>query len=241
MWQIVAGVGLSALGGFFSGKKAKYEYQATDAINEARTNAANRLRTAQNEAGRAQGSLADYMRSVSNSNLVRAAGEEYNALSTNMGRLADQQVSGSLMSRVQASEQQGALFASAAAAGIGGSTVDMINGTMRIQDAIMREETDRSYGQMTYDMLSQRAGVMDNAYNSWDYTMSADGADLMPTFKPYTAKPSVTQHVLQSTLSNLAGGAGTGMLGQAGQLFNAWGTSGNAPSFSTAIQSFFKG
>lgn len=188
-WMALAQAGMSLANGFGQSSLQRAEYKAQRTLDKAEYESKEKIRKASNEFGRAQGSLANWMRSVSNQRTVEAAGDAYNAMSTNLGRTMDQAVTGSLQRRIQAAEQMGAISAQAAAAGVGGSTVDLINGTMRLRNAMLNEEITKQEGQATYDQLLQRAGVMDNAYDQWDYTLNMDSSNEMGALMPIRVDP----------------------------------------------------
>jgi hypothetical protein len=203
MWAQMAAMGLSILGGINQYKLAKAQYKAQKTIDDANYEASETIRKASNELGRAQGGLKNWMTSVSNQRMIEAAGDQYNALGENIARHLDQAATGSLQRRVQASEQLGALTAQAAAAGVGGSTSALINGTLRLRNAMVNHEIEKQQGQATYDMLAQRAGIMSNAYDSWDYTFVADTANHMAATKPIRVAPDGTSALL-NTLARAA-------------------------------------
>jgi len=215
----MAAIGLSILGGINQYRLAKAQYKAQKTIDDANYEASETIRKAGNELGRAQGGLKNWMTSVSNQRMIEAAGSQYNALGENIARHLDQAATGSLQRRIQASEQLGALTAQAAAAGVGGSTSSLINGTLRLRNAILNHEIEKQQGQATYDMLAQRAGILSNAYDSWDYTFVADTANHMAATKPIRVAPDGTSALLgilskvvpmasQTDWGNMFGGGG---------------------------------
>lgn len=207
MWMQIAQMGLNVLSGA-ANKKLEYEtYKSQRILDKAEVNASNKIREANNELGNAQASLTNWMRSVSNKRLIEAAGEQYNAMGDNLSRMSQQATTGSLQRRVQAAEQMGALTAQAAAAGVGGSTVDLINGSLRLRNAMLNEEIEKQEGNATYDMLMQRAGVMDNGYSQWDYSYNAATSNFMSTQMPIRVEPDDPSNYLPRW-NNLLGVAG---------------------------------
>lgn len=208
MWGQIAAMGLSILGGVNQYKLQRAQYKAQKTIDDANYEASEMIRKASNELGRAQGGLANWMKSVSNQRMIEAAGDQYNALGENLGRILDQAATGSLQRRIQAAEQAGALTASAAAAGVGGSTVSLINGTLRLRNAMVNEEIEKQEGQASYDLMAQRAGVMSNAYDSWDYSLVGDTANHMGAVKPIRVAPDGTSALLKVAAQVLPQAAG---------------------------------
>lgn len=207
MWAQMAAMGLSILGGINQYRLAKAQHKAQTIIDDANYAASETIRRADNEQGRAQGGLKNWMTSVSNQRMIESAGSQYNALGENIARQLDQAATGSLQRRIQASEQIGALTAQAAAAGVGGSTSALINGTLRLRNAMVNHEIEKQQGQVTYDMLAQRAGIMSNVYDSWDYTRVVDTANHMADIKPIRVAPDGTNamlRILASTASRVS-------------------------------------
>lgn len=200
-WVAIAQMGVGLLSGYGQNKIEQAQYKAQRTLDKAEVSASNLIREANNELGAAQSSLSNWMRSVSNKRLITAAGEQYNAYTDNVGRMWDQSATGSLQRRIQASEQLGAIQASAAAAGVGGSTVDTINGTLKLRNAMLNAEIDKQEGQATYDQLMQRAGVMDNGYSQWDHSYDAANSSYMSAQMPIRIEP---QDPGTSFMSNVA-------------------------------------
>lgn len=202
-WQL-AGAALSIFGQMSQQdqayKRQKAEYETNKIIDEGNRDAQEIMRKANNEVARQGASLSNHMRSVSNQRLVEAAGEQYNALGENLGRTLDQAATGSLQRRIQAAEEAGALTSAAATAGVGGSMVSMLNGTMRLRNAIMEQEIDKQQGYATYDQVIQRAGVMQNAYDQWDYSLDEGTQNYFEAQTPVRPKP-----VQESGLSQILG------------------------------------
>jgi len=246
MWAAIAQVGLNILAGREQYKLAKAQYKAQKTIDDANFEASETIRKASNELGRAQGGLKNWITSVSNQRMIEAAGSEYNALGENIGRHLDQMATGSLQRRVQASEQLGALTAQAAAAGVGGATTDLINGTLRLRNLMVNHEIEKQQGQATYDMLAQRAGILSNAYDSWDYSMVLDSANLMADTKPIRMAPSGTTYLLNalSGASQLNWGEMFSAIGDRGggsspQIVNGISSTGNPGTTTPSGYTFF--
>lgn len=188
-WMALAQVGMSLLGSMGQSKIERAQYKANKILDKAEYEAKERNRLANNELVAAQASLTDFMRSESNKRLIESAGDAYNALGQNIGRGLDQAVTGNVQRRIQAAEQLGAISASAAAAGVGGSTVDLINGSLRLRNAMLNEEIEKQEGQASYDQLMQRAGVMDQGYSQYDYAMEAGNLDYQRAQMPIRIDP----------------------------------------------------
>lgn len=172
--------------------------QAQSIINKANAEAANLTRQADNEFKGAAASLANFMRAENNKKQMRAAGEAYNALSQNMYRQLDTSLNGTIQERLAASEQLGELAAASAAAGLGGGTVDSINNTMRLRNSLMEQQSEQNENFLRYDAYAQRAGLLQTAVESGDYSQTFAGIDYSRNVAEYVAKPSALGAIVQA-------------------------------------------
>lgn len=238
-WQL-AGAALSILGQASQQdaayKRQMLEYDVNKIIDEGNRDAQETMRKVNNETAREGASLSNHMRSVSNQRLIEAAGEQYNALGENLGRTLDQAVTGSLQRRIQAAEEAGAITSAAATAGVGGSMVQMLNGTTRMRNAIMEQEIDKQQGYATYDQVIQRAGVMQNAYDQWDYSLDEGTQNYFQPQTPVRMKPSEP-----SGLSSVLGMASAALPFLSGMGGGAGGAAGGGSSLWSTISSLFSG
>ena len=248
MWWMAAGAALSMLGQAsaqdLAYRRQKAEYEVNKILDEGNRDAQEIMRKANNEVARQGASLSNHMRSISNQRLIAAAGEQYNALGENLGRTMDQAVTGSLQRRIQAAEEAGAMTAAAATAGVGGSMVHMLNNTMRLRNAMIEQEVNKQEGYATYDQVVQRAGVMQNAYDQWDYSLDEGTQNYFQPQTPVRMKPVAPSGLDQvlgmasAALPFLAGmGGGAGGAGAAAGGGGLWssitnlfsGSRGNQP------------
>jgi hypothetical protein len=132
---------------------------ATNTTNETNAWAANTVRAANNAVRIAQANLGNFMRSQSNQNRMQQDQARINALQTNLLRTADATLRGSLESRIRASEQLGALASSAAAANMGGGSIEALKSTLNIQDSYQRQVTEDNKKYVTFDATKQKAGM----------------------------------------------------------------------------------
>lgn len=219
MWGAIVQGALSVAGTIGKYQIEKGQYKAQRTLDKANYYVQEVMRAAENEASRINASVGNHLRSVSNQRLIKAAGEAYNAMGENLGRALDQSVTGSLQRRVVAAEEVGAFSAANAAAGVGGSTVDMINGSIRLRNAMLESEVAKQEGLATYDQMQQRIGVVSNAYDQWDYTYDMAQQNYFGAQMPIRAKNS---SIFQTFVGN------SPQLFQAGQnIVNSWqGSSG---------------
>lgn len=122
-------------------------------------------------------SLEAFNQSLSNSKLLDAAGDQVNSIEENLGRNLDAAAYGKLGQRVAAAEQAGQYAASAAAAGVGGSSVDTYNRTMQLSEDMAEEQGDRQVRSMTYDAGQQAGGAISGAVDGMGRDIFAPNLD----------------------------------------------------------------
>lgn len=162
---------------------------AQNLINNTNADAANKVRDATNQFAAAQASLSNLTRSLGNQRKMEAAGSQVEAINTNLDRLQDQAVRGDLTARVQASEQMGAVRAAAAAAGVGGTSAQMLQKTMELSLDQRQTVRNENRGYQTYDMLMQRAGLMGNMVSSLDEGQTFAPIDYSVNVAPLVQSP----------------------------------------------------
>lgn len=150
---------------------------------QAKIDAARITQKSGNELRGAQTALQQFSASLANKNALDAAGKQVNALHQNVAVNLDATTSGTMMGRVRAAEELGASVASAAAAGIGGSTVEAYNSTLRLNQAMQEEQQARATRSDLINASDQAgealtgavAGLDNNVYRAnIDYTQYVD-------------------------------------------------------------------
>lgn len=162
--------------------KAQHKVQKAE-VERKRT-----LQKAENEASAKNSDLRRKMQAIQNEAVLRAAGKQFNAITANMVDASDTASRSTFLNRLGDMQAMGAAVAEAAAAGIGGSTVDGHNRTTRLQRAIREEQADRLLQQGQIRTLDQRNAVMENAVNSMDRTLHMADIDLTEYKDPVRAK-----------------------------------------------------
>lgn len=132
---------------------------------------------ARNENQAAQSGLANFSRALSNKRQMDAAGSSINAITENIGRNLDAAATGNLARRIQTSEELGAMSAVAAAAGVGGSTIEQFNQQVHFTEAIQQEQIDRAIKSDLYLTASEKANVLTNATAGQDLSQSFANLD----------------------------------------------------------------
>lgn len=203
MYPAIAMGALSVLQGLGAGAAARRAARNQEKLAKAEMYADTVTREANNISRAAGSSLADFVRSLNNQRVSKAAGEQYNYLGENMMRVMEQSTSGTFSRRIEAAEQAGAIAAQNAWAGIGGATADMIDGTMALRDSIIDAQAEQNQNYMTYDMVRQRAGVVSSGIESLDFTQAFAGIDTKSSIQKHVHKPG-WDNILTSTALGVA-------------------------------------
>lgn len=128
--------------------------------NARKTQASGNLRSA------AESSLARFTQSLSNSRQMKAAGEQVNAQTQNIARMTDQAVAGSAFQRLEAASALGEATAMAAAAGVGGSSIDTYKATMQLREAINQDAADQEIKANNINMSANKGAILEDAVAS---------------------------------------------------------------------------
>lgn len=122
-------------------------------------------------------SYSQWAASFNNNRAMKAAGRNANSIMENIGKNLDAATYGRAMSRLAASEQVGADIAQAAAAGVGGSSVEVFNQTAQLNRLMQEESEDRALKSDLYNATSSRAFAISDAVESQDNTIFQAGLD----------------------------------------------------------------
>lgn len=150
---------------------------------QSKIDAARITRKSGNEMRGAQSELQRFSASLSNQRVMDAAGRNIDNITENIGRNLDAATSGTLMSRIAAAEELGAVAAGASAAGAGGSSVEQYNNTLRLNEAMQEEAANRGVdsdsihaSQARGYALTDAIASIDNSryFADQDYTINVD-------------------------------------------------------------------
>lgn len=186
MWVAAA---IAVVGAIVSFMGQRAQAKAQQIINRANIDAEKTVRTAQNELAGANSTLANFIREENNRRAMEAAGEQFNAIGKNINRYKDDITRGNLQQKTEAAQAFGSINATAAFYGVGGSTINQINDTLRRSVAIGQEYDKGKQGLQIKDMQDQRAVQISNAVAQQD--MGQHIAQIQNTIipEPYVAKP----------------------------------------------------
>ncbi|ATS92455.1 hypothetical protein PGT2_g00037 [Escherichia phage PGT2] len=191
-WGAAIGGALGLVSGLFSGNKEKAQARIANAQQQAQyivqnaqaqaqtmlsqnsAAAQNLVASGNNFLAAANESVALYTQSLNNQRSYKATGEAYNALQESIGRYSDDYLRGTFQQRLQASEMLGRTTAEFAAAGVGGSTSQLVNRTMRLQAGVAEEEMRIGNRSAMWDFAKQRGALTDQAVDGTQMLVQRD-------------------------------------------------------------------
>jgi len=221
------------------------QIDAQNDINAANAANANALRGSNNTLAAAEAALANFNTSASNYWRMKSAGAAYNANVTNLIRVQDRSVQGTLESNLRTAEQLGAVQAAAAATGTGGASSMMLQHALQSMSARNQGRQAIQMKEYSYDSLVQRAGIISSAiagqnagqtFAPVDFTQSVPNKVITPIWAAdYESNPNsaATGYLLSSVLGNVAGSAANSFLNNSGSYDLA-----NPPAMTTTTASF---
>lgn len=224
MWALAAMFGLKLL----QGNQAKKQIKANNKAAEQNAAIQDQLTQANNTVAAASGALSRFRQSLGNQLILKNAAKQTEALKTNLLRSQEQSQQQGINNKLQAAEQTGQLMAAASAAGIGGSTVDMLNATIRGRAARIEEQRQRNDKYSYQDTLDRISAVNENAISSMDSTVYLDRVTQVKAVPTLQAVPSTGQLVANAALSTLGTQAGLDAVSQVGSFFKSTPASGAA-------------
>lgn len=172
-WAAAADVGLGLAGGLAS----MWTSSANNKVAAANADAQNIVRKAQNQERAARTGLAATVRSINNQRTLTAAGDAQRAVTETLLRTADDFTNNRVEAGIRDMEQLGAVYARAASAGVGGGSVQALAYSIALSQARQEERDINQFGQVSYDLLMQRAGMARTAVESLDLSNDSAGLD----------------------------------------------------------------
>lgn len=138
------------------------------AVAQAKIDAA-RLTTASGNEKR--GAISDLQRAsqtLGNRRIMDAAGKQIGAISENIGRNLDAATVGTFSSRIAAAEELGSNVAMAAAAGVGGGSIEEYNRTLELHQAMTEESNARAVNSDNINASASRGATLQDAVGNMD-------------------------------------------------------------------------
>lgn len=142
--------------------KAEYEYQKGAAQNKALANAS------QNMLNMADANVARYQQWRDNKKTMEAMGDQYSQDQWNFGKQIDAMNSSKFEQRLQAADNLGSILASAAAAGVGGASVEAVYETEKFRNERQQQAMSQQIKDAEYAHTLNQVAIMDNGYNALD-------------------------------------------------------------------------
>ena len=238
-----ASVGMSAFGILGGAQTARIQAAASRKQAEEQT----KQSKAKQEELNAQSELARSIQKINNDRIMRAADKTFAAAATNLSRNRAATQTSNVMTQIAQAEASGAYAANVASKGVGGGSVEAIENTMALRDALKNQLTENAQAQADYDAVQTLAGIIPAAWQQQDMTVISGNTS------PAAAVPTVQggfnwasaiggSKDLMSFAANLFDGggtkadAGTGLKLPGGDIgFSAPKTGFWAPTSSTSL------
>lgn len=138
------------------------------AREQAKIEAARLTQKSGNERRGAESELQRFSASLANRRTLDAAGSQINSITENIARNLEAAAAGTFSNRIAASEEMGATVAAAAAAGLGGSSLEMYNATLRLSQSMTEEQQARHVNSDNIGASASRGDTLMDAVGSMD-------------------------------------------------------------------------
>ncbi len=165
----------------------------------------------------AQSELARQIQKINNDRVMRGADKAYTAAATNLTRNRAATQQSNVLRQMADAEAAGAYTAHTASKGVGGSSVEAIESTMRMRDALKEQLTTKAQGQADYDAVQTLAGIIPAGWQQQDMTVisgnQSAAASVPRVEQGYNYGAAIMQ--FGGLLANMTSGGGkTGNSGQ---------------------------
>ena len=118
-----------------------------------------------------QSELARSIQKINNDRIMRAADKTFAAAATNLSRNRAATQTSNVMTQIAQAEASGAYAANVASKGVGGGSVEAIENTMALRDALKNQLTKDAQAQADYDAVQTLAGIIPAAWQQQDMTV----------------------------------------------------------------------
>lgn len=118
-----------------------------------------------------QSELARSIQKINNDRIMRAADKTFAAAATNLSRNRAAVQTSNVMTQIAQAEAAGAYSANVASKGIGGGSVEVIENTMALRDALKDQLTKNAQAQADYDAVQTLAGIIPAGWQQQDMTV----------------------------------------------------------------------
>jgi hypothetical protein len=168
-----------------------YEIYNSPNVTKVRTaeyHAAQDVRAGKNTLEAASISLQEFSRTMGNSMRIEAASKEYNEAVNNTASALESRTTGKLNASLTANERLGALAAQAGAMGVGGSAIDLLSDTVKLQRNIEQDLQGIETKRLASSSARGSAQIMDNAFSSMDLSQAHGNFDYTINIAPVPLK-----------------------------------------------------
>ena len=162
-----AGLGLSVVGMVGGAQTAGIQGAASRRAVEEQTKQSKAKQAELN----AQSELARQIQKINNDRVMRGADKAYTAAATNLTRNRAAMQQSNVMRQIAEAEAAGAYTAHTASKGIAGGSVEAIESTMRLRDALQEQLMTKAQGQADYDAVQTLAGIIPAGWQQQDMTV----------------------------------------------------------------------
>ena len=118
-----------------------------------------------------QSELARSIQKINNDRIMRAADKTFAAAASNLSRNRAATQTSNVMTQIAQAEASGAYAANVASKGVGGGSVEAIENTMALRDALKNQLTKDAQAQADYDAVQTLAGIIPAAWQQQDMTV----------------------------------------------------------------------
>ena len=118
-----------------------------------------------------QSELARSIQKINNDRIMRAADKTFAAAATNLSRNRAATQTSNVMTQIAQAEASGAYAANVASKGVGGGSVEVIENTMALRDALKNQLTANAQAQADYDAVQTLAGIIPAGWQQQDMTV----------------------------------------------------------------------
>lgn len=204
------GLAMGAIGMFGSWQTASIQAAASAKAAEEQTKQSKAKQAELNS----QSELARSIQKINNDRIMRAADKTFAAAASNLSRNRAATQTSNVMTQIAQAEASGAYAANVASKGVGGGSVEAIENTMALRDALKNQLTANAQAQADYDAVQTLAGIIPAAWQQQDMTV------LSGNNSPAAAVPTV-----QGGFNWAAAlGGSKDLMGLAANLFDGAGT-----------------
>ena len=162
-----AGLGIAAVGMVGGAQTAGVQGAASRRAAEEQT----KQSKAKQEELNAQSELARSIQKINNDRIMRAADKTYAAAATNLSRNRAARQTSAVLQQIAQAEAAGAYAANTASKGVGGSSADVIENTMRLRDGLKTQLQKDADSQADYDAVQTLAGIIPAGWQQQDMTV----------------------------------------------------------------------